>query len=93
MEDPKPKVKKRYYYPERTAANLRRKIKRLPDEPHGQNFSQPRGMMAIRTMKEVAEIMGIDKSRVHQLERVAFWKIRKGLKEFATYLAERYGKG
>ena len=39
-------------------------------------------------MAEVAEIMGIHKSRVHQLERHALWKLRQKLKPFKEALAK-----
>jgi len=73
-------MKRRYNeYPSSIRARARRRenLKLLPGEPHAQGKKSPRGQMAIRTMLEVAKIMGITKARVHQLERKAFWKIRQ----------------
>ena len=57
-------------------------IKKLPGEPNGNNYNKHIGFLAIRTMDEVAKIMGISKSRVHQLERYALFRIRKALKPY-----------
>jgi DNA-directed RNA polymerase sigma subunit (sigma70/sigma32) len=76
------KRKKRFNeYPSSIKNRNKRRLryKRLPGEPYGQNYNSPRGKLAIRTMAEVARILGIHKSRVHQLEKHAFWKIRKKL--------------
>jgi hypothetical protein len=75
--------RKVYKYPAKVRHRVRRtRYKRLPEEPYGQNFQSPRGKLAIRSMQEVAEIMGIHKSRVHQLERLALWKIRSQIGNF-----------
>jgi len=69
-------------------AKRRARYKRVAGEPYGQNFQSPRGRLAVLTMAEVAEIMGIHKSRVHQLERHALWKLRQKLKPFKEALAK-----
>jgi len=57
-------------------------IKLLPGEQNGNNSNKPLRYYAIRTMQEVADIMGITKGRVHQLERYALVKIRKALRKY-----------
>jgi len=70
--------RKKYKYPAKVRHRVRRaRYKLLPGEPRASNYRSPLGRAAIRTMKEVAEIMGIHKSRVHQLERYALWRIRQ----------------
>jgi DNA-directed RNA polymerase sigma subunit (sigma70/sigma32) len=76
-------MKKFYDHPanRRYRAKRRLKYKLQPGEPRASNHKGPLGINALRTMDEVAAEMGIHKSRVHQLERMALWKIRqKGIK-------------
>jgi len=77
----------RKYYKRGPAANNARAkkrlaIKRLPNEYNGNNYNSHIRHFAIRTMQEVADIMGITKGRVHQLERYALFKIRTTLKNY-----------
>ena len=58
----------------------RRRYKLLPGELRATNKRAARYHMALITMAECAELMGIHKSRVHQLERHALWKLRTGLR-------------
>jgi len=73
------KMKRFYDYPSnrRYRAKRRQRYKLQPGEVRASNFKGPLGINAIRTMAEVAKEMGIHKSRVHQLERMALWKIRR----------------
>ncbi len=64
------------------ALTKRRERWRLKDgEPRAHN---PRGLAAITvlTQKEVAELLGISRQRVQQLERLGLWKVRARKREF-----------
>ena len=53
----------------------RRRLKRIPGEVTGRSKFGSYGA-AVMTHQQVANAMGISKARVHQLERMAFYKIR-----------------
>jgi hypothetical protein len=54
------------------------RIRRKPGEPRA-NDSSSMGPLAIRTHQEVADIMGLSRQRVQQIERIALWKLRRAL--------------
>lgn len=56
--------------------------RRDPSEPNMQSNESVLGMMALRTQQEVANMLGISRQAVHQLERRAIKKLRQGLANY-----------
>jgi hypothetical protein len=54
------------------------RIRRKPGEPRA-NSADGVSSLAIRTHQDGADIMGLSRQRVQQIERIALWKLRRAL--------------
>ena len=63
------------------------RVKRINStKPHGYSLRRNRAGLAIRTQSEVAEMLGMTRQYVQQIERLAIWKLRHRLAPLAREL-------